>query len=104
DRALALLATRRSGHATAWTAAPEAEERRGAGTWASPPPQLERRGVLTGVGVALCVERAGGLFEHATVRALADGYVVSVGSTPSGQGQHTLFAQIAASRLGVEAS
>ena len=32
---------------------------------------VERRDVLVGVGVALCVERSGGLFEHATVRRAA---------------------------------
>jgi carbon-monoxide dehydrogenase large subunit len=55
------------------------------------------------MGVALCVERSGGLFEHATVRRSGEEFVVSVGSTPSGQGHHTLFAQIAAERLGVSA-
>ena len=102
DRALELLRARRSAPATAWTAAPEAEERRARLSWASPPASLERRDVLTGVGVALCVERSGGLFEHATVRREGGGFVVCCGSTPSGQGHHTLFAQIAAARLGVD--
>jgi carbon-monoxide dehydrogenase large subunit len=58
--------------------------------------------VLVGTGVALAVERSGGLWERAEVR-LADGRaVVRVGSTPSGQGHETLFAQIAAERLGLE--
>jgi carbon-monoxide dehydrogenase large subunit len=58
--------------------------------------------VLVGTGVALAVERSGGLWERAEVR-LADGRAaVRVGSTPSGQGHETLFAQIAAERLGLE--
>jgi carbon-monoxide dehydrogenase large subunit len=85
----------------AWTAAPEAVERRAAVSWATPPPRVERRASLVGVGVAMCVERSGGLFEHASVAREGDGFVVAVGSTPSGQGHHTLFAQIAAQRLGV---
>jgi carbon-monoxide dehydrogenase large subunit len=61
--------------------------------------------MLVGTGVALCVERSGGLFEHASVTRGADGEVlVAVGSTPSGQGHQTLFAQIAADRLGIEPS
>jgi carbon-monoxide dehydrogenase large subunit len=108
DHALGLLSararTRRFARdkVPAWTAAPEVEERRASVSWASPPPAVERREVLVGVGVALCVERSGGLFETATVRRSGDGFVVSVGSTPTGQGQHTVFAQIAASRLGVD--
>jgi aerobic carbon-monoxide dehydrogenase large subunit len=95
DTALALLGPR------AWTAAPDAGERRAPAGWASPPPAVERREVLVGVGVALSVERSGGLHEHATVRRDGEDFVVSAGSTPTGQGHHTLFAQIAASRLGV---
>ena len=75
DTALALLGPRartrrfaRAARGPAWTAAPEAVDRRAPASWASPPPALERREVLVGVGVALCVERSGGLFEHATVR------------------------------------
>jgi carbon-monoxide dehydrogenase large subunit len=60
---------------------------------------------LVGVGVALCVERSGGLFEHASVtRGDAGEVTVAVGSTPSGQGHQTLFAQIAADRLGIDAA
>jgi carbon-monoxide dehydrogenase large subunit len=56
-----------------------------------------------GVGVALCVERSGGLFEFAEVSIRDDGDVlVTVGSTATGQGHQTLFAQIAADRLGVD--
>jgi carbon-monoxide dehydrogenase large subunit len=59
--------------------------------------------VLVGTGVALCVERSGGLHEHASVTRGDDGEVlVAVGSTPSGQGHQTLFAQIAADRLGID--
>jgi carbon-monoxide dehydrogenase large subunit len=55
--------------------------------------------------VALCVERSGGLFEHASVtRGEAGEVIVAVGSTPSGQGHQTLFAQIAANRLGIDAA
>ena len=105
DTALELLrAPRRSARdaESVWTAPPELAERRGPVSWASPPPSAERRDLLVGVGVALCVERSGGLYEHATVRREGDEFVVCVGSTPSGQGHHTLFAQIAASRLGVD--
>jgi carbon-monoxide dehydrogenase large subunit len=55
-------------------------------------------GRLVGAGVALCVERSAGLFEHASVTR--DGEV-RVGSVPSGQGQATVFAQIAAAKLGL---
>jgi carbon-monoxide dehydrogenase large subunit len=101
DTALDLL-RRRAVPASAWTAAPAFPERRGAASWVAPPqPGAERRGVLAGVGVALSVERSGGLFEHATVTRDGDGVVVAVGSTPTGQGHHTLLAQIAADRLGI---
>jgi aerobic carbon-monoxide dehydrogenase large subunit len=89
----------------AWTAAPVLPERRAPASWASPPAApAERRNVLVGVGVALCVERSGGLFEHATVTRSGDDFVVAVGSTPTGQGHHTLLAQIAADRLGIDPS
>ena len=66
-------------------------------------PESDER-VLVGTGVALCVERSGGLHEHATVTRSEDGGVlVAVGSTPTGQGHETLFAQIAADRLGIDA-
>jgi carbon-monoxide dehydrogenase large subunit len=58
--------------------------------------------VLVGTGVALAVERSGGLWERAEVRLSGGRAVVRVGSTPSGQGHETLFAQIAAERLGLE--
>ncbi len=59
-------------------------------------------GVLVGTGVALCVERAGGLWETAEVSLNGDGRVlVRTGATHHGQGHETTFAQIAADRLGV---
>ena len=57
---------------------------------------------LVGTGVALAVERSGGLWETASVRLDGSRAVVRVGSTPSGQGHETLFAQVAAERLGLE--
>ena len=107
DRALELLGTRvRSRRFARAQASRRGRPRRRprSGARRSRGPRRRRRSsgarCSSGVGVALCVERSGGLFEHATVRRSGDGFVVSVGSTPSGQGHHTLFAQIAASRLG----
>jgi carbon-monoxide dehydrogenase large subunit len=57
--------------------------------------------VLVGTGVALVVQRSGGNWERAEVRLRAGRFEVRVGSTPQGQGHHTVFAQIAAERLGV---
>ncbi|MDA0179212.1 xanthine dehydrogenase family protein molybdopterin-binding subunit [Solirubrobacter phytolaccae] len=51
------------------------------------------------IGVAMCVERSAGLFEHASVTR--DGEV-RVGSVPAGQGHETVFAQIAADKLGLD--
>ncbi len=59
-------------------------------------------GVLVGTGVALCVERSGGLWERAAITHAGGRFEVRVGSTPAGQGHETLFAQIAADWLGVE--
>src|SRR5262249_51301054 len=58
--------------------------------------------VAVGTGVALVVQRSGGNWERAAVALDAGRFEVRVGSTPLGQGHHTLFAQIAAERLGVE--
>ena len=59
-------------------------------------------GRLLGRGVAMYVERAGGQWESARVSIEADGRViVRSGSNPHGQGHDTVFAQIAAERLGV---
>jgi aerobic carbon-monoxide dehydrogenase large subunit len=56
-----------------------------------------------GRGVAMYIERCGGLWESASVEALADGKViVRTGSSPHGQGHETAFAQIAATELGVD--
>lgn len=58
--------------------------------------------VLVGVGYALCVQRSAGLYECASVHREGEDVVVTVGSTPSGQGHETVFAQIAAATLGVD--
>ena len=76
--------------------------------WSAPPEDLASRArrrptSVVGTGVALSVERSGGLFECAEVHVdKAGGVLVVVGSTPTGQGHETLFAQIAAERLGVD--
>ena len=58
-----------------------------------------------GTGVGMYVERAGGQWESAHVTVEPDGRViVRSGSNPHGQGHDTVFAQIAAERLGVELS
>jgi aerobic carbon-monoxide dehydrogenase large subunit len=58
---------------------------------------------LTGIGVAMYVERAGGSFESARAALRPDGRVVIHSSTsPHGQGHDTTFAQIAAERLHVD--
>jgi carbon-monoxide dehydrogenase large subunit len=75
---------------------------RRAGTWFDRPDLEPAKDVLTGTGVALCVERSGGLFEFAEVTRDGDDVTVKVGSVPTGQGHETLFAQIAADKLGVD--
>jgi aerobic carbon-monoxide dehydrogenase large subunit len=58
---------------------------------------------LVGTGIAMYVERAGGLWESAHVSVEPNGRVVArSGSFPHGQGHETTFAQIVADRLGVE--
>ena len=58
--------------------------------------------VVVGTGVALYVERSGGVWESADVTVEPTGRVVVRSSTsPHGQGHDTTFAQIAADRLGV---
>jgi carbon-monoxide dehydrogenase large subunit len=61
---------------------------------------------LRGVGLAFYVEiTSGGPFESARVRLEPDGSVtIVVGSTPTGQGDATGFAQLAADILGVDIS
>jgi carbon-monoxide dehydrogenase large subunit len=54
-------------------------------------------------GVAMYIERCGGLWESASVEALPDGKViVRTGSSPHGQGHETVFAQIAATELDLD--
>lgn len=69
--------------------------------WAS---RERSRGRLVGVGLSFYVEiTSGGPFESAKVRIDPGGRVVLVvGSTPTGQGSATTFAQIAADVLGVD--
>jgi carbon-monoxide dehydrogenase large subunit len=58
---------------------------------------------LVGTGVAVYVERAGGMFESAAVTVGDDGRVlVRSSASPHGQGHATTFAQIVADRLGVD--
>ena len=70
--------------------------------------QAERRrsgGRPLGIGIATYVERSGGppdSDEHGAVEACADGTIVArVGSTSTGQGHRTAFAQLVASALRV---
>ena len=66
------------------------------------PEHRDDDGVVVGTGVALYVERSGGVFESADVTVEPDGRVVVRSSTrPHGQGHDTAFAQIAADRLGI---
>jgi carbon-monoxide dehydrogenase large subunit len=59
-----------------------------------------RAGWFRGTGVALFVERAGGLWESAEATVASSGAVViASSSSPHGQGHETTFAQIAAERL-----
>ncbi len=61
----------------------------------------ERRAV--GTGLAMYVERAGGMWESARVTVERGGRVIACsGSSPHGQGHETMFAQIVAERLGVD--
>jgi carbon-monoxide dehydrogenase large subunit len=56
---------------------------------------------VTGIGVALYVERAGGQWESAEIELDPSGrFVISSSACPHGQGHETTFAQIAADRLG----
>jgi carbon-monoxide dehydrogenase large subunit len=60
-------------------------------------------GRLLGRGVGMYVERAGGQWESAQVSIEPDGRaIVRSGSNPHGQGHDTVFAQIAADRLGID--
>ena len=65
------------------------------------PASDEQRAV--GTGVAMYVERGGGMWESASVTIEPGGHVIArSGSCPHGQGHETTFAQIVAERLGVE--
>jgi carbon-monoxide dehydrogenase large subunit len=58
---------------------------------------------VTGTGVALYVERAGGQWESAEIELGPGGrFVVASSACPHGQGHETTFAQIAADSLGTE--
>lgn len=61
------------------------------------------RGELMGVGLAIFVEMSGTMrWQSATVRVERSGVVtVLTGSSPHGQGHETVWAQVAADRLGV---
>jgi carbon-monoxide dehydrogenase large subunit len=64
--------------------------------------RLRAEGRLTGVGLALYVERAGPGSETARLRLEEDGStILFTGSSPHGQGHETTFAQIVAEELGV---
>ncbi len=57
---------------------------------------------VTGTGVAMLVERAGGQWESAEIEVTPSGRVIIRSScSPHGQGHETTFAQIAAERLGL---
>jgi aerobic carbon-monoxide dehydrogenase large subunit len=62
-----------------------------------------KRGELVGVGLSTFAEPSGGAgFESATVRVERSGDItVLTGSSPHGQGHETVFAQIAAEKMGV---
>jgi aerobic carbon-monoxide dehydrogenase large subunit len=65
--------------------------------------EARQRGELVGVGLSTFVEPSGGVgFESATVRVERSGNMtVLTGSSSHGQGHETVFAQIAAEKMGV---
>lgn len=65
--------------------------------------EARKRGELVGVGLSTFVEPSGGAgFESATVRVERSGQVtVLTGSSSHGQGHETVFAQVAAEKMGV---
>jgi aerobic carbon-monoxide dehydrogenase large subunit len=65
--------------------------------------QARERGELVGVGLSTFAEPSGGVgFESATVRVERSGEItVLTGSSPHGQGHETVFAQVAAEKMGV---
>ena len=72
-------------------------------SWDAERETAQGEGRLVGAGVAMALERCGGLWESAKLEISAEGQVVvRTGSSPHGQGHETAFAQIAADELGVE--
>jgi carbon-monoxide dehydrogenase large subunit len=68
-----------------------------------PPPPPPSGEAVSGFGLALYVERAGGAFETAEAQLTDAGdFVIHSSSSPHGQGHDITFAQIAADRLAVE--
>lgn len=68
----------------------------------------QQRGQLRGLGIACCIEIAGGppgkpMPEFAGLRLSAEGGVLHLGTGDAGQGHATTFAQIAAEALGLPA-
>ena len=67
-----------------------------------------KAGKLRGIGIANCIEQAGGPFgapweEYADLRFNADGTIdVLVGTMANGQGHETVFAEMAAARFGID--
>ena len=72
-------------------------------SWDDERKTAREEGRLVGAGVAMALERCGGLFESAELEVSPEGkVVVRTGSSPHGQGHETAFAQIAADELGIE--
>jgi aerobic carbon-monoxide dehydrogenase large subunit len=72
-------------------------------SWDDERKTAQDEGRLVGAGVAMALERCGGLWESAELEISSEGeVVVRTGSSPHGQGHETAFAQIAADELGVE--
>jgi carbon-monoxide dehydrogenase large subunit len=64
-------------------------------------PDAAADGVVSGTGLAMYVERAGGQWESAEIELVAGGrFVIASSASPHGQGHDTTFAQIASDRLG----
>lgn len=71
-------------------------------SWDDERQAAQNEGRLIGAGVAMALERCGGLWESAELEMSSEGQVVvRTGSSPHGQGHETAFAQIAADELGV---
>ena len=79
-----------------------AAERAGVAGFARRREQAKRRGRLAGLGVGCFLEHAGGgPYEGAVLAVEGDTVVVRLGMQPSGQGHATVFANLAAERLGL---